>query len=189
MSFNSLQTGKRIQRRNHKCLTPPSLSSFNSLQTGKRIQSLIAQSGQNKRRICFNSLQTGKRIQSRCLLLWAAGAGRKFQFPSNGKAYSKKHRIRLSSKRSIVSIPFKRESVFKDGLLYFHKGVNARFNSLQTGKRIQRSLTRESLTQLEQGFNSLQTGKRIQSVSEVLTPQRQTLVSIPFKRESVFKVM
>ena len=115
---------------------------------------------------CFNSLQTGKCIQSEDLRMFGGevppvfqfpsngkvyskfynykrrcGHGRKFQFPSNGKVYSKVtiHSHRLNYVLFLVSIPFKRESVFKD----FKNGKKSfrnrnRFNSLQTGKCIQR---------------------------------------------------
>ena len=63
-----------------------------------------------------------------------------FQFPSNGKAYPKdSYRVSVKLKMKKVSIPFKRESVSKG---YFDiicgVGERGRFNSLQTGKRIQR---------------------------------------------------
>ena len=64
---------------------------------------------------CFNSLQTGKRIQSTSSS-WPQTAS------------------------SIVSIPFKRESVSKARLSSAIAGhLCDCFNSLQTGKRIQRS--------------------------------------------------
>ena len=67
LRFNSLQTGKRIQRFLGCLMLLMRRASFNSLQTGKRIQS------QKPPKVhyitnCFNSLQTGKRIQRRVLL-------------------------------------------------------------------------------------------------------------------------
>ena len=61
----------------------------------------------------FNSLQTGK-----CIASIADAAAdttkltKEFQFPSNGKVYSKQLSIKLREHANIwVSIPFKRESV------------------------------------------------------------------------------
>ena len=112
--FNSLQTGKHIQK--HIC-TPYARRtfSFNSLQTGKHIQRLkywrfpstcknsfkfpsngkaypkfdVCISNEDRGdKCCFNSLQTGKHIQS-----WSQTVIFRiplmFQFPSNGKAYPK----------------------------------------------------------------------------------------------------
>ena len=88
-SFNSLQTGKRIQSvleisvsdstivsipfkresvskdTNTEKASANLLKSFNSLQTGKRIQSGVSfGTTSTKTEESFNSLQTGKRIQS-----------------------------------------------------------------------------------------------------------------------------
>ena len=88
----------------------------------------------------FNSLQTGKHIQSSNhlqphyqIIL--------FQFPSNGKAYPKYPAIfHIHVCRAKVSIPFKRESISKGEPEALAK-VRERtcFNSLQTGKHIQRA--------------------------------------------------
>ncbi len=63
-----------------------------------------------------------------------------------------------------VSIPFKRESVSKVKCLITRiAGIQTlSFNSLQTGKRIQRHPPQNRYSPSER-FNSLQTGKRIQS--------------------------
>ena len=110
MCFNSLQTGKCIQRGLPRARNFSLLPSFNSLQTGKWIQRILTgyvpeysnlkfQFPSNGKvdpkclsaicrcpcwRICFNSLQTGKWIQSGSL---PAHPSRclGFQFPSNGK--------------------------------------------------------------------------------------------------------
>ena len=138
-----------------------------------------------------------------------------FQFPSNGKAYPKVDGNRLSIRTAgQVSIPFKRESVSKAMLDHHTEYLEELcFNSLQTGKRIQRTtavlivLTAAmSFNSLQTGkriqsgrrpredrrsdltcFNSLQTGKRIQRVRPVFEFFTFPLVSIPFKRESVSK--
>ena len=65
-SFNSLQTGKRIQSTNTFMCRRQRKRSFNSLQTGRRIQRVeykIEVYASEKRG--FNSLQTGRRIQRR----------------------------------------------------------------------------------------------------------------------------
>ena len=66
-----------------------------------------------------------------------------------------------------VSIPFKRESLSKDEVVYerLFIGKNVRFNSLQTGKPIQSHARAEDVVRLTDdptSFNSLQTGKPIQ---------------------------
>ena len=89
-----------------------------------------------------------------------------FQFPSNGKVYSKQRvTFWLIAKWGAVSIPFKRESVFKDG------------------KRIS-----QTWRSARDSFNSLQTGKCIQRRTAIHALETVIIVSIPFKRESVFKV-
>ena len=62
-----------------------------------------------------------------------------------------------------------------------------RFNSLQTGKYIQRKDRITVANAMENGFNSLQTGKYIQRVIVDAAPYRAGIVSIPFKRESISK--
>ena len=64
--------------------------SFNSLQTGKRIQRPLMLIAQRTRSMCFNSLQTGKCIQS-VSMDESLEAESLFQFPSNGKVDPKEH--------------------------------------------------------------------------------------------------
>ena len=85
-----------------------------------------------------------------------------FQFPSNGKVYSKVKSYTALGEHNWDC-----------------------FNSLQTGKCIQRKHCARSVPAKER-FNSLQTGKCIQRI-DVNVNVTQKLVSIPFKRESVFK--
>ena len=137
-----------------------------------------------------------------------------FQFPSNGKAYPKKSRYTMCAKRwtrsfnslqtgrhiqsftgsatrrtrgDLVSIPFKREGISK-GSLMARSLVSppSRFNSLQTGRHIQRNngtdghhqrgtfqfpsngkaYPKRNLSPSSNSslcFNSLQTGRHIQS--------------------------
>ena len=118
----------------------------------------------------FNSLQTGKPIQSHLRQGKIHHQELLFQFPSNGKAYPKaginRKTINLSigfnslqtgkpiqrwvgETRSVlrtqyqVSIPFKRESLSKATILKtcIRQRVPKSFNSLQTGKPIQRQPT------------------------------------------------
>ena len=88
----------------------------------------------------------------------------------------------------MVSIPFKRESVSKVPFDKIPFTYQISFNSLQTGKRIQRNSDEwNDRMKREWCFNSLQTGKRIQSPGKHLIAVSMTTVSIPFKRESVSK--
>ena len=64
--------------------------------------------------------------------------------------------------------------------------IRISFNSLQTGKPIQRRAGTDE-THYDYGFNSLQTGKPIQSPHLNSLP-KMLVVSIPFKRESLSKV-
>ena len=111
-----------------------------------------------------------------------------FQFPSNGKADPKRIEKRSAVQVRDVSIPFKRESGSKVHNYRqnhsLHKATTS-FNSLQTGKRIQRPDPGDRGQALQNRFNSLQTGKRIQRFLYFLKlKQIKSLVSIPFKRES-----
>ena len=112
--------------------------SFNSLQTGKRIQSFLAQTI-----MIFKEVSIPFKRESVSKAIGLANPyliSLSFQFPSNGKAYPKN------------SVP---TSQLQSGWL-------VRFNSLQTGKRIQRIISIQSELPRKR-FNSLQTGKRIQS--------------------------
>ena len=135
--FNSLQTGKCIQRRTADTrsllsnyvsipfkresgskvlkgvdLTPEYTDQeFQFPSNGKVYPKLTPSSAGTKRPVSFNSLQTGKCIQRRTFRKFEATT-EEFQFPSNGKVYPK------------ANAQF--ENVSKDG-----------FNSLQTGKCIQ----------------------------------------------------
>ncbi len=110
--FNSLQTGKCIQRQ-RKFLTECKVLSFNSLQTGKCIQS------EN-----FFSLDA---------------TFTKFQFPSNGKVYPKAAVREVLPKSA--DIGFNSLQTGKCIQRVPQAAINTvaiSFNSLQTGKCIQR---------------------------------------------------
>ena len=113
-----------------------------------------------------------------------------FQFPSNGKAYPKGERARKPSAPNKVSIPFKRESISKVLTTLVTKSSHKKgFNSLQTGKHIQRLMMKPHIEGQAGRFNSLQTGKHIQSIQAEWAGSAGPWVSIPFKRESISKVM
>ena len=139
-----------------------------------------------------------------------------FQFPSNGKPYPKPEDERDSNSRQDVSIPFKRETISKARTLSLCRTEQQHcFNSLQTGNHIQREKaakekgTAAMMFQFpsngkpypkpnhkvidraskEKGFNSLQTGNHIQSTPiHGHRPIPHSIVSIPFKRETISKV-
>ena len=110
--FNSLQTGRHIQRQGMFKIGYV-IVGFNSLQTGRHIQSRLFYLHQEQD-ARFNSLQTGRHIQREKRTRIAFNRLTKFQFPSNGKAYTKEcgrhYRLRHCHK---VSIPFKREGIYK----------------------------------------------------------------------------
>ena len=111
-SFNSLQTGKRIQS---NYVPPYSVGGTYQVSIPfkrESVSKVLTKINFSLLTTSFNSLQTGKRIQS------------------------EQHQIQLELHR--VSIPFKRESVSKDEALLDRLRVGSGFNSLQTGKRIQR---------------------------------------------------
>ena len=185
--FNSLQTGKHIQ-------------SFEEYPQGISTQVSIPFKRESISKAEFNAAEVEHAIE------W-------FPFPSNGKAYPKRSENHEAwRKHGTVSIPFKRESISKEiGDKEWIANRSKSFNSLQTGKHIQRRSMwpprRRSV-----GFNSLQTGKPIQSGAKIcLSKSRQVsfnslqtgkhiqrgywrykrytrgAVSIPFKRESISK--
>ena len=161
LCFNSLQTGKCIAS---KLLGKPCVAmdyGFNSLQTGKCIASEKVQPHYRPSRyLCFNSLQTGKCIASKRTMLYN-NIGTAFQFPSNGKVYSK---------------------LVMDVVEQHYKS----FNSLQTGKCIARVRWHGKCVERRKSFNSLQTGKCIaRNRDGIVQIPKDIFVSIPFKRESV----
>ena len=137
--FNSLQTGKRIQRID-LLLSPFTVSVFQFPSNGKADPKTISSWRKNEKpekfqfpsngkadpkknpllmlcsreKYCFNSLQTGKRIQSVNHANNKVSVSSEFQFPSNGKADPK---LLALQKKTLM--------------------MCSSFNSLQTGKRIQ----------------------------------------------------
>ena len=114
---------------------------------------------------------------------------RLFQFPSNGKAYPKPNSINSTGGDNLFQFPSNGKAYPKDrdrrwqAILATLLG----FNSLQTGKPIQRKATAKADRIVEDAcFNSLQTGKPIQSLQGRINIHENE-VSIPFKRESLSK--
>ena len=187
MCFNSLQTGNHIQRQFDALVPEDTKVVFQFPSNGKPYPKSKARKFGPLFCDGFNSLQTGKHIQSEDGLKIRKFLT-EFQFPSNGKAYPKSFRTTQFRGLYFVSIPFKRESISKDHPNHNQgKHGDYRFNSLQTGKHIQRcwhsavaqsywcgvsipfkreTIYKDQITgtgqQGQLSFNSLQTGKHIQ---------------------------
>ena len=186
-SFNSLQTGKHIQRYKRYCAALAENRSFNSLQTGTHIQRCNLASFFFDLK-SFNSLQTGKHIQSYLVFKWQSDPDELvsipfkresiskvvrackvtktdpvFQFPSNGKAYPKQ--LQSVSKKLLkkFQFPSNGKAYPKEHNLRINGSILCGFNSLQTGKHIQSHTGNVHEIRPETSFNSLQTGKHIQS--------------------------
>ena len=169
--FNSLQTGKRIQRHSLK-------------DSGRSVSDCVS--------IPFKreSVSKGEKLKK----VLKATATLKFQFPSNGKAYPKiatARSIRLTIALTVVSIPFKRESVSKvKSRIKYQKPKKAVVSIPFKRESVSKVILQPPLFQwLYTRFNSLQTGKRIQRRLTMSAFSSDLFkVSIPFKRESVSKV-
>ena len=93
----------------------------------------------------------------------------------------------MTKKEIRVSIPFKRESASKEFDEQWHEDVEPSFNSLQTGKCIERGYCCCS----PHHRHEVSIPFKRESASKVdITPSaaNQLIVSIPFKRESASKV-
>ena len=137
---------------------------FNSLQTGKRIQSYYTLGANLALNVSIpfkreSVSKVQRRFQSRDL------AALKFQFPSNGKAYPK-------SLRDSVHVGFE----------------PTKFQFPSNGKAYPKRDKCHTPHCRWPCFNSLQTGKRIQRGEGHYFTVNTVCVSIPFKRESVSKV-
>ena len=164
ISFNSLQTGKCIQRKYLSYLFYTS-NWFQFPSNGKVYSESEFTMSLSFSATWFQFPSNGK-VYSEISSNGTGTANKVFQFPSNGKVYSE---------LLIIESP---EAPLQNG-----------FNSLQTGKCIQRNRTNEETEADLESFNSLQTGKCIQSQEgSVFSEQGSDQVSIPFKRESVFRV-
>ena len=173
-SFNSLQTGKPIQR-NIPSSQSSLTDSFNSLQTGKPIQSLNKEKFLARKGILFQFPSNGKAYPKFILLVCPFNCGLRFQFPSNGKAYPKNYRFGAKTETVKFQFPSNGKAYPKDKYLLPRYTCFSRcsFNSLQTGKPIQRYLPTKGRIS-GKSFNSLQTGKPIQRNQEA-RPQTEVL--------------
>ena len=182
-----------------------SSTSFNSLQTGKHIQRRFSEISENSL-TCFNSLQTGKHIQ-RWHRDIVEISSMFVSIPFKRESISKDNEsIDSNHHHPSVSIPFKRESISKgDGNTALRSQRKGGFNSLQTGKaypkfkRIQKMANSRKFQFPSNGkaypkkplkglwnnvicFNSLQTGKHIQR-APILSPVEPWLRTPKNKRE------
>ena len=111
MSFNSLQTGKWSQRAVKPGIIDLVEGGFNSLQTGKwsqrdNVEKFVCFDGDS----CFNSLQTGKWIQSHARALpWPIPLCVSIPFKRESVFRASPHKY-LDISFILVSIPFKRET-------------------------------------------------------------------------------
>ena len=114
-----------------------------------------------------------------------------FQFPSNGKAYTKREQVATIRKHATVSIPFKRESIYK---------VPKNLRGEICNRSVSIPFKRESIYK---GFIKMDLKNRADSLfqfpsngkayTKALTANSthsdiRKQVSIPFKRESIYKV-
>ena len=162
---------------------------FNSLQTGKCIQRGLIVCFWSKLNDCFNSLQTGKciqRLQSHPRLKLPKLP---FQFPSNGKVYPKMSRNGNSSHRHGCFNSLQTGKCIQRKLpIPPEMVVWLCFNSLQTGKCIQRWRHKLKIHLKLQRFQFPSNGKVYPKfVRGSLNISASGIVSIPFKRESVSK--
>ena len=163
--------------------------------------------------MCFNSLQTGKHIQSRFLHL-CSFSRRWVSIPFKRESISKADEAETWDIIGSVSIPFKRESISKvhsdiimddvskefqfpsNGKAYPKKDYAdfksirvCSFNSLQTGKHIQRVAAGNVKAHHPSLFQFPSNGKAYpKAVTESTSDDGVNRVSIPFKRESISKV-
>ena len=113
---------------------------FNSLRTGKHIQSKTDDVDVIRAVGSFNSLRTGKHIQ-RFRRAWWKRKYKLFQFPPNGKAYPKSGKnISVVTQDDEFQFPPNGKAYPKTVILKLleTKHLKPRFNSLRTGKHIQR---------------------------------------------------
>ena len=135
--------------------------------------------------VSFNSLQTGNCIQT------SVRGGNviveiKFQFPSNGKLHSNLCSWRQCYSRDKVSIPFKRETAFKQGtsVSFLERGkVSIPFKRETAFKHRTRIRSQDIASEFQFPSN----GKLHSNGDQYVSLNMPDLVSIPFKRETAFK--
>ena len=112
----------------------------------------------------------------------------RFQFPSNGKAYTKPQQAAPSSVETEFQFPSNGKAYTKFNQNDLKKKTKE-FQFPSNGKAYPKTLLIFKSDPLRNlSFNSLQTGKHIQRIGTMLHAARKQLVSIPFKRESISKV-
>ena len=114
------------------------MACFNSLQTGRYMERLINHATRKRFEFCFNSLQTGRYMESLIAKHPNIPAKHLFQFPSNGKVHGKSYEVMEEVEEELVSIPFKREGTWKAPCNSPTKHCLPCFNSLQTGRYMER---------------------------------------------------
>ena len=114
--------------------------------------------------LCFNSLRTGKHIQS-WSVCWCC--------------------IPLDY---LVSIPYERESISKaDGWNPWKSSISKSFNSLRTGKHIQRIFYKHKKRRFSDEKFQFPTNGKAYPKQEDKGGKRSDRVSIPYERESISK--
>ena len=187
---------------------------FNSLQTGNCIQTEVSDAGAPMTNGGFQFPSNGK-LHSNFKMSAALKAIRKFQFPSNGKLHSNSFPLaafgwlvgefmfqfpsngKLHSNAQYTYEPSSAGTRFQfpsngklhsNHLLLHANTETVCFNSLQTGNCIQTCCTSTKRCLSVSSFNSLQTGNCIQTTSTFVFFVGVVEVSIPFKRETAFKL-
>ena len=99
------------------------MRSFNSLPTGKPIQRGRVRNSSNSQDTSFQFPSNGKAYPKRGQRMNTTYKCWEFQFPSNGKAYPKEGIITFVSYFISVSIPFQRESLSKVNLDEYNENL------------------------------------------------------------------
>ena len=194
LSFNSLQTGRSMERKEFvPAVGQEPFVSIPFKREGAWKDQRSNPANWATDGICFNSLQTGRSMESD---------------EQTGQALED---------YIVVSIPFKREGAWKDRIFVqsFGEGMDESFNSLQTGRSMERAQTkmairlrkmsvsipfkREGAWKVKMAclykqhstmsFNSLQTGRSMERPGRRNCFRKVITVSIPFKREGAWKVI
>ena len=103
----------------------PLLQVFQFPSNGKGFPNMVSDSDNVEPVVGFNSLQTGKAFRTQRDLAVENQARFLFQFPSNGKGFPNSSRVRPSTGRLSVSIPFKRERLSERFLCLFSTNTAA----------------------------------------------------------------
>ena len=137
-SFNSLQTGKRIQS---QLKQPNDLADCMNLVSIPFKRESVSKEYDTSRTICsqvpkYVSIPFKRERVAKVLAALDKANKEVFQFPSNGKAYPKIRRARLWRSHWKFQFPSNGKAYPKPNM-DVHQFFGMGFNSLQTGKRIQ----------------------------------------------------